>query len=73
MHDWKALAETTRDACHDGCVYDHFDLRDKFAEALESAYELGRHEVLSAITYVGPDGGVHNSFHDYVDLRTVLS
>lgn len=37
-----------------------------------SDYERGRQAVLDAITYVGSDGGVYNSFREAVDLRRYL-
>lgn len=69
------IADQIVNESYDGSGYelDHNTLVDKIAAALDDAKELGRHEVLSAITYVGPDGGVHNSFQDWYDLRAVLS
>lgn len=42
------------------------------AGAHETAYNLGRQDVLDAITYVGSDGGLYNSKLDHVDLREFL-
>ncbi|MCW0235252.1 MAG: hypothetical protein OJJ21_16750 [Ferrovibrio sp.] len=69
------LAEKIVNESYDGTGYelDHYTLIDKIAAALEDSKELGRHEVLSAITFVGPDGGVYNAKLDFVDLREFLS
>ena len=37
-----------------------------------SDYERSRQAVLDAITYVGSDGGIYNSFREAVDLRRYL-
>lgn len=48
------------------------DLISEVANFARSMHQLGRKEVLDAITYTNDDGGIFNAKLDHVDLREFL-